>query len=584
MSSRIETYVDAGIDMPVSFNGRKKMICPKCGHSRRHKTDRSLSVQGAKGVWRCHNCGWKGGLAGSGRSESQRIYVKPSMPAGSEPAYEFATVEHQQFYTWFSGKRGISPETLAKAGVHFCEREILFPYYLKHYELINIKHRTADKKFWMEADAELIFWNLTDWSGWQTVVITEGEIDALSYMEAGINAVISVPNGASVGSMEYFQSGIDLFEQCDRVVLSIDSDEAGVKLEAELARRIGKDKCWRVVYPPDCKDANEVLVKEGPEAIRDLFEKAEPYPIGGIIMPATLKKDYLNLYDFGSDKGLSTGWPIFDMLCTFRPGQTVVVTGTPGSGKSEWVDSLMVQMAKAHNLRCGIYSPEYFPPHRYARKWAQKLLRKPFRDGPNPRMSREEAEYALEWMDKHATIFVPDDPTIDEILELCEIMVKRDAVDILLIDPFNEVVTDIGDNQNKTDWISEVLGEFRRFLHRTDTIGIIIAHPTKLQKIDKLTNRYPVVQPYDISDSANWYNKSDIILSIDRDRTKPATPVNVHVQKMRWEELGQLGVCDFTFDLPTRTYTDIGARFASGNSVSVGHNGELVWAYKQPSL
>lgn len=568
--SGFENFEDAGIH--VDHRRRKqKVICPRCGHNRKHNKDKSLSVQSDKGVWKCHNCGWKSGLAGSGdRMQQQRVYVKPSWPekivhATAEESRQSA--QDQQAYNWFAD-RGISRETLVEAGVSFVDRHILFPY-IRGGELINIKHRAKDKKFWMEEDAELIFWQIDKCKDAEQIIITEGEIDTLSYMEAGFSAVISVPNGASSSGnsdMTYLDSALDVFESCDRIILSIDNDEAGAKLEAELARRIGKQKCWRVQYPDGAKDANDVLLMpgEGAEGVRDLIERALPYPISGIILPITLEKDFLNLYDFGADTGYSTGWTIFDKLFTMRRGQLTIVTGTPGSGKSEFVDAMMVQMGMLHNMRFGIYSPEYFPPHRYARKWAQKYIGKPFRDGPTPRMSRDEARDALRWMNDHATIFVPDDPTLDEIMELSDIMVRRDAVDFILLDPWNEVEVDQAENQSKTDWIGECLREFKKLLQRTDTIGVIIAHPYKMQKVDKTTNKYPVVQPYDISDSSNWYNKADSILSIWRDRENAEKPINVHVQKMRWEELGELGVADFMFDKKTTRYVDLEVRMASG--------------------
>lgn len=564
-----ESYAAAGIIGIDGVSGRKiKTTCPKCGHTRKHKTNKSLSVQTDVGFWKCHNCGWKSGLTGANDRNAHRVYVRPAWPTcvGIDQQVPASLALRQ----WM-GSRGISVDTAREAGVLISDGHLIFPY-TRGGELINIKHRAAGKKFWMESDAELIFWNIDAISGEPVVIITEGEIDALTYMEAGYKAVISVPNGASSSAnadLTYLDSAIDILDQCEKVILSIDNDEAGAALEAVLARRIGKEKCYRVQYPEGMKDANEVLLapSEGEEGVRDLVDKAIPYPIGGIILPITLEKDFLNLYDFGSDTGYSTGWPLFDRLFTMRRGQLTIITGTPGSGKSEWADALMVQMAMLHGMRFGIYSPEYFPPHRYARKWAQKYIGKPFRDGPLERMSRSEALAALEWMNEHATIFEPDEPTLEEIMDLCEIMVKRDAVDFILLDPWNEVSVDQDENQSKTDWIGECLREFKRFLQRTDTIGAIVAHPYKLQKEDRKTNKYPVVQPYDISDSANWYNKSDSILSIWRDRQNANMPIQVHVQKMRWEELGNLGVCDFKFDRLTTRYTDLEVRMASGERI-----------------
>jgi twinkle protein len=450
--------------------------------------------------------------------------------------------------------RGISIATAESAGVMESNGHLIFPYHWNN-QLVNIKHRSiTDKKFWMEKDAELTLWDPHQWVPvkMDSLIITEGEMDTLSLMEAGFNNAMSVPNGASAGTMEYFDSALDQFNDAERVILCLDGDEAGQKLEAELARRIGKHKCWRVEYPAGCKDANDVLMREGEEAVRDLIEKAAPYPISGMIRPRSIRSDFLHLYDHGTDKGMSSGWELFDALWTVKRGQVVIITGTPESGKSEWIDAMMVQMGRNLGLRFGIYSPEYWPPEQYIQKWAMKLLGKPFRDGPTERMTRDEAEWALEWIDDHATIFSPEHPSLDEILTLAEIMVMRDGVDFLLIDPWNEVQSDKPEGMSETKWIGECVREIKRFAQNHDVIAAIVAHPTKLQK--ETNGDYPVVMPYDISDSANWYNKADSILSIWRSRVDPVKPVDVHVQKMRWHSQGEKGYGRFIFDRTTGRY------------------------------
>jgi hypothetical protein len=63
-------------------------------------------------------------------------------------------------------------------------------------------------------------------------------------------------------------------------------------LAEELARRLGRDRCWRVRWPIASlsnqetgaarKDANEVLMKDGSAALEALIRAAEPYPIRGL--------------------------------------------------------------------------------------------------------------------------------------------------------------------------------------------------------------------------------------------------------------------------------------------------------------
>ena len=62
----------------------------------------------------------------------------------------------------------------------------------------------------------------------------------------------------------------------------MDNDTAGNAMAEELARRIGKHKCYKIKYPDDCKDANEVLLRHGREYLFNLPDNAEPFPVSGL--------------------------------------------------------------------------------------------------------------------------------------------------------------------------------------------------------------------------------------------------------------------------------------------------------------
>ena len=86
-----------------------------------------------------------------------------------------------------------------------------------------------------------------------------------------------------------------VLDQAVRIILATDSDAPGQALAEELARRLGRDRCWRVRWPTTNdkgeqqgqaelarKDANEVLMKDGREELHRLVAAAEPYPIRGL--------------------------------------------------------------------------------------------------------------------------------------------------------------------------------------------------------------------------------------------------------------------------------------------------------------
>lgn len=545
-----------GILVPFGKHGNVKAICPKCSHNRRpgHQRERCLYVDVDEGVWKCFNCGWTGSVkaggglaygAPLGRRETPRTYAKPEpMPEATLPP------KAVQFFA----DRSIPLSIVERHGITVGpDGGLKFPY-TRDGELVNIKTRYPNKKFRMEPGAELIFWGLDDCKGAPQVVIVEGEMDKLAVEAVGLRAVLSVPNGASVGEMPYLPSGEHIFERA-LVIIAVDNDADGQRLEAELARRIGKERCFRTVWPEGCKDANDVLMQHGEIVLRECLGEARPFPIAGIVNPRDVMDDYLAAYDRGVDGGLSTGWPSLDQGYTVKTGQMTIVGGMPGSGKSEVLDALMVNLATKHNWNFAVYSPENFPPDTHLRKWAKKIKGKPFW-GPR-RMTRQEAIDALEWAAEHLDFLIPDDDsTLDTVIGLAEALVYRNGINGLVIDPWNNMDHERPKHMSETEYISQSLTRIRQFARMFDVHVWVLAHPTKMTK-DK-DGEYPVPTPYDISGSSNWYNKADNIFTVYRNKGDKLALVELHIQKIRFRECGELGVCGLRYIEETGQYLDVG--------------------------
>ena len=147
--------------------------------------------------------------------------------------------------------------------------------YLMGDQLINVKYRDGRKNFKLYKGAEKVFYNINSIVGYDTCIITEGEMDVLALHEAGIKNAISVPNGATLtnNNLDYLDNCIDYFEDKEKVILAVDQDEAGQMLQQELIRRLGAEVCFLVTFE-DCKDANEYLLKYGKEKLAERITKA----------------------------------------------------------------------------------------------------------------------------------------------------------------------------------------------------------------------------------------------------------------------------------------------------------------------
>ena len=553
----LKTFEDYGIILRSGSSGEVKTQCPQCSSSRKKKNVPCLNVNVEKGLWNCWHCSWGGTLkAGEhARPELRKVYTRPDFIAQSTPT----AIEE-----WFA-TRGITPEVLKRnmisAGkAYFPQTEseqgcIMFPYF-RGSEVINIKYRTRDKHFRMAAGAERVLYGLNDVQ--ETLIWVEGEIDKLSLDVAGFQNCVSVPDGAPAVETKNYSSKFDYLdapelEKVQKHIIAVDMDGPGQALEKELVRRLGADRCW-VVRWDGYKDANEVLTGSGPDAIGQAIAEARQVPITGSHTLSEFEEDFITLYEKGSQKGLSTGWAEVDQLYTVRTGDMTVVTGIPNSGKSEWVDALMVNMAKLHGHSFGVFSAENWPITEHGKKLAEKFIGKPFSKGPTPSISRTELDVATTWISKHFHFVQPESPTIDSILSVMRQLVLRHGIRGMVIDPWNEIESSRPEGMSETEYIGQVLSEIRRFSRLHGLNAWIVAHPTKLRKDDD--GNYPVPTPYDISGSANWRNKADNCIAVWRDLSPESNyrMVEIHIQKIRHKSVGVLGKACLNYDWLTGRY------------------------------
>lgn len=553
-----KTFYDHGIDVGGKTSGQIKTTCPKCSHTRKKSNDHCLSVDISQSVWNCWHCEWRGGLHGSNGHNRMTLDPKPV----AKPSYSTDGGLSEKARDYLNG-RGITDEVLERNqitdGLEWMpqtrneDNAIRFPYF-RDDEVINVKCRTGEKHFKMVKGAERILYGFDDIET-NALVWVEGEIDKLSCEVSGFLSCVSVPNGAS--------DKLDFLEQCEtklnsvaQHILALDNDEPGKKLEAELIRRLGPEKC-KIVDWLDCKDANEVLVKHGTEVLKDCIESARPCPIKGLFEVRDIVEDVLNLYDNGAQGGARVGWLNLESLYSVRPGEWTLITGIPSHGKSELLDAMLIDLAASEGWSFGICSPENQPLQRHAAKLIEKHIGKPFGQGSSKRIPKDDLMPALGWLDKHFSFILPDenDLSVEGVLRLAKALVYRKGIRGLVIDPWNELDHIRPSNLSETEYISQALTKIRRFARTYDVHVWLVAHPTKLSK--QTNGKYPVPTPYDVAGSAHWRNKADNCLTVWRDISEPnSREVQVHVQKIRFKDVGQIGMAKLSYDILTGQYRD----------------------------
>ena len=269
--------------------------------------------------------------------------------------------------------------------------------------------------------------------------------------------------------------------------------------------------------------------------------------------------EILDLYENGLPDGYSLGWAGFDPYFKILKGQLNILSGIPGSGKSEWMESILLNLAENYGWDGIIYSPENHPPEIYFQKLIAKRARMPFDKNHRDRMSKKEMFEAETFIDDHFQTISSDDEVydLDQILYTIE-QIKRPGtkLDIAVIDPWNELENHRPKGESETDFIGRSLMTIRRFARKHDMSFWIVCHPTKLKRDTK--GQYPEPTMYDLSGSQHWYNKSDNAIIMHRSAEQKANNeiCKAKVMKIKNRHYGKIGEHHFKFDTLTTGYND----------------------------
>jgi len=289
-----------------------------------------------------------------------------------------------------------------------------------------------------------------------------------------------------------------------------------------------------------------------------------------IISALDLSQEVQDLYARGLPPGASTGFPSLDRHYTVAKGQWTAVTGVPGHGKSEFLDAILVNLAW-QGWRFCMFSPENQPHQLHIAKLVEKFARKPFGEGPQERLSPAELKAGMFHVESAFSFLRVSKefaavPSLDSVLDGCQRVLQRWMDDFsmtpespnwkcgVVIDPWNEMDHGRPNNMSETEYISSCLSVIRQFARDWNIHIWLVAHPAKLQK-DK-DNTYPVARLWDISGSAHWANKCDAGITVWRNVTDPHSLVQIHVQKVRFRNVGKPGLVELGYDRASGCYWD----------------------------
>ena len=438
------------------------------------------------------------------------------------------------------------------------------------------------------------------------VLITEGQTDRATWYELGYDSkiyIVSVPSGAPPENAknldDYFeflkddrfktfvheaeQQEVDVDGAVTRPVvrffLGVDGDAVGFRLKEELAKRLGRDKCWVPEYPEGIKDVNDIYVQKGKTGVAEFYKSFKPYPISGVIRLNDVKDDINNRIYNGVHRGLLCGQESFDKHVSWHENLLWVWTGVSGAGKSTVLRHYLMKLCRNNlesNLKTSLYTPEMTPPAREYLKLMELYAEMPARANEHYRgstlatnaIAKKQAE---DFVNAYFTIVNPTElskegafiregnvNSLDTVLEYFRDQAENHGVRQFVIDAWNKLEHDYG-KQSETNYISKSLDKVLNFDANYGVTTHIVAHPTKVDTIQGKFNNPNFRKPtlYNINGSANFKNKCMVGIVIDRKKfimeggttedgeqrwtlNKHAT-TDVTFEKVKFDEIGEEG-------------------------------------------
>lgn len=393
---------------------------------------------------------------------------------------------------WFEN-RGIDSEIVAEAEIQQNDDWLTFPYFDDFGHVIGTRSGEMVGKYLkdMEREGPLTFYNIQGISlaakENKPLVICQREIDVLSFKQAGYAWVI----GCTDANLIY--ENLDRFKPINKIILAAEDNPAGRVFNGTVSRIVGEWKCLFVEY----LNANDALLKG---KLKDVLDNAKNYPVVGLYKPdefPPMPEEYKITYQTGFGRE-------HDHHIKLMLGKLMVVTGIPGHGKSEWADSLCLNLAKKYGWKLCVCSTE-IDNVEYQENTIRRYLRRPLEQ-----VGAHEPQKALDFYQKHYTFItnatMDDDLelTLEKLIELAEIAIIRDGCKVIMLDPWNEIEHARESRETETDYTNRAIRKLKRLAKVHKVLVIIVAHP-KMPEQGKL--KCPTM--YSISGSAHWFNKAD---------------------------------------------------------------------------
>lgn len=514
-------------------------LCPFChGGAREDKYTFALNMDTGLYVCKRGGCGERGNLYQLSK------YFGEDMNQGGVGMRSVTTKKQAKIYDLppddirpltpeiidYFEKRKISQSTLEAFKVGADEHgKIVFPFY-DNGRLIYVKYRNpwkpkkGERKEWQYTNTKPILFGMDNCSFSKPLVVTEGQLDALSVYESGYTNVVSVPCGTD--NLDWIEHCWEFLEKFREIILFGDNDEPGRKMVTAVSRRLDEARCQIVNHYPmigvdtptrsgldECKDANEILYFCGKDDVLEAISSAQSVPIKGVIDLSTVTP-----VDPTTIERIKTGIPDLDKkIGGLRKSGLTVFTGKAASGKST-VASLLVLNAIEQGYNVCAYSGELDKEdfqeviHLQAAGSPYITYRYDNIDGENvPIVPFDIQRRIMEWY--KGKLFLYDNSEIleetteaESVLRVFTSMARRYGCKLFLVD---NMMTALADTDEEIRAQAKFMTQLKRFVNYFGVHVIVVAHPRKTKMGERLRQD-------DVGGNSAIVNLADNAIAVER--------------------------------------------------------------------
>lgn len=449
-----------------------------------------------------------------------------TIPRYKYPHEEPRTYDMTPVYEYLAS-RGISKKTVDYLDIRSdIGGNIAFHTYDQNDTLTVVNYRksykTSEKKCWFQKDADVadILWNMNRVNNTKPLVVTEGQIDCASVIEAGYLNCVSVLKGCN--GMGWIENCWDWLQQFDSIIVFSDGDVPGIKMRNEIINRLGAMKCKYVEIPKELefkdtgrivpvKDANEILQARGKEYLLELINTAKDMPITSVAKLSEIKE--LNPTEMdGFEVGIKQ---LDDELMKIFTGGVTLLTGLPSAGKTTFLNQVVLR-AMDSGYKTFLFSRELL--NGMSKGWFSQVAagRRNMKaiqlgNGKEFYVVDEEAKKQIttHYDDMFYIYKDEEENSEDKLFESMELCATKKGIRLFLLDNLMTISLNSSSNSDTNKAQTDFMNRLIKFSMKYDVIVLVVTHPRKLQSGAD-------IGLFDIAGSQNIVNLATRTISLKR--------------------------------------------------------------------